>query len=297
MCRMLGMVSNIETYLNFSCGILAAILKKLCEEKGECHENGCGFAWYQRGWNVKKDDKPLWESETLKPYLTYTRSIAMIIHARKATYPPYSLQGPKIDNSHPFMAELHGAKWVFAHNGRIVFNRSFVNVRHSDKILEYEGKTYRLTSYGVDSEVFFQILLHTIDEIGGEEPRSVIDSVRKVVNASIIEKFYSLNFIMGSHKYLYAFRFYNESEIKDPERFALYYMTRLGSSEAGKILHKKPNEVALYVSSEPLTAEKWIEEVKRFREGFPVENWTPLKNGEILVVPIGKPTEKIIEKI
>ena len=296
MCRMLGMVSNLETYLNFSYNVLAVILKKLCEERGECHKHGSGFAWYQNGWNVKRDDGPLWESKDLKSFITYTRSKAMIIHARKATYPQYSPQGPKVENSHPFMAELRGLKWVFAHNGRVLFKKNVFNLRFSERILEYRGKIYKLISYGVDSEIFFRILLHTVDEIGGEEPRNVIDALRKTISEEIIEKFYSLNFIMGSHRYLYAFRFYNEEEV-EPDRYTLYYMIRRGTSEAGKILRKKLSEIDLYISSEPLTSEKWVEDIRKFKEGFPVEEWIPLKNGEILVVPIGKPTKIIIEKI
>ena len=142
MCRMLGMVSNLDTYLNFTYGILSEALRKLCEEKKVCHSHGVGFAWLSDSrWELKKDDKPLWKSTIMRDLVNYTRSKAMILHARMATYPEYSPQGLKVENTHPFLAEAMGFRWVFAQNGAIQFNETMVKIRPAEKVLEYKGRT------------------------------------------------------------------------------------------------------------------------------------------------------------
>lgn len=289
MCRMLGLVSNLETYLGASYDILIKVLRKLCE-MGDCHGDGSGFAWYDArgGWNVKKTDKPLWESKELSSFIAYTRSTAMIVHARKSSYPVNSLLGLKVNNSHPFSAELWGIRWVFAHNGVIDFRSGAFRLSIEDRILEYRGRAYKLESYGVDSEIFFRILLHTIEELGGEEPKNVLAALRRLLTSDIFRKIHALNFIMGSNKYLYAFRFCDE-RYAEAGKYTLYYLKRTGLSETGRVFIRRPNETNFIVSSEPLTTSKWIDTAREVKREIPVEEWTPMENGEVLIIPIGKP--------
>ena len=294
---MLGMISNYETYLNFTFEALGSVLRRLCEESGECHEHGCGFAWYQQGWQIRKDKSPLWESSELRQLINWTRSRAMIIHARKATYPVYAPQGRRPENAHPFLEELIGFRWVFAHNGFIRFNRARVRVRPQDRLLEYRGRAIPLSSYGVDSEVFFKILIHELRDYGGEEPLNVLHVLDHIMNSDIILDFHSLNFVMGSHRYLYALRYYNEDCEECAEKYTLYYMIRRGNSPAGKLLKKRMDEVALFVCSEPITGPRWIEEVRKIRKEFPEEEWRPIDNMTLLMVPIGRPQDYRIERL
>jgi len=298
LCRLLGMTSNFDTYLNFTFEILSNILKKLCNEKGICHRHGCGIAWVQTGrWEFKRDENPLWESAELKKLINWTRTKAMIIHARMSTYPEYSLQGPKLDNAHPFVDEIIGFRWVFIQNGYVKFDRTRVRVRPQDKILEYRGRVFALSSYGVDSEVFFKIFMHELREYGGEEPRNVINTLEHLLSSGTITDYHSLNFIMGSHRYLYAFRYYNEEREEYEQKYTLYYMKRTGLSPAGKILKKRSNEIMTFISSEPITGPEWIDVVRTIRKDFPVEGWIPIKNRQMITVPIGKPDQIHIEQI
>ncbi|MCR8471318.1 MAG: class II glutamine amidotransferase [Crenarchaeota archaeon] len=296
MCKMLGLVSNLETYIGPSYEILVRILRQLCEG-GDCHGDGSGFAWYgANGWDVKKTEKPLWESKELGSFIAYTRSVAMIIHARRSSYPAISLQGPRVDNSHPFLAELFGFKWVFAHNGAVDFRDDLYRLSVKDKVLEYRGRVYKLESYGIDSEIFFRILLHTIEELGEEEPKSVPAALRRMLTSDMFRRIHALNFIMGSNKYLYAFRFCDE-RYAEAGKYSLYYLKRTGLSEAGRILLRRPNEVNLIISSEPFTSDKWIGVAREIKKDLPTEDWIPLENGEILIVPIGKPDKATKEAV
>lgn len=292
------MVSNYETYLNFTFEILSGILRTLCKETGECHEHGAGFAWYQRGkWGAKRVGKPLWESPELRQLINWTRSRAMILHARRATYPQYSLQGPKDENSHPYVGELMGFRWVLAHNGFIKFNRSRIRIRPQEKILEYRGSEHILSSYGIDSEIFFKIFLYELRDFGGEEPLNVIHVLENIIKSELIEDFHSFNMIIGSHRYVYALRYYNEDYEGMAEKYTMFYLIRSGSSEAGRALRKKSDEIDFFICSEPLTDKKWVAEVRNVREGFPEEKWEELKNKQIIAIPIANPQNYKIETI
>ena len=102
---------------------------------------------------------------------------------------------------------------------------------------------------------------------------------------------------MGSHRYIYAFRYYNEEYKEYEQKYTLYYMMRTGKSVIGKLLKMKLDGVAMFIASEPITSGKWLEEVRKLRDNFPEEKWTLLKNREILYVQIGRPQEYGVEKV
>ena len=74
------------------------------------------------------------------------RSENIVAHIRKATQGRVALE-----NTHPFVRELWGRYWVFAHNGTIK-DQAFLRARTSPARLgELRGET--------DSELFFAFLL------------------------------------------------------------------------------------------------------------------------------------------
>jgi glutamine amidotransferase len=78
------------------------------------HVDGWGVAFYEDvACRLFIDDKPACQSpmaDFLKRYPFKSRNV--IAHIRKAT------QGAaRLENCHPFMRELRGQQWVFAHNG------------------------------------------------------------------------------------------------------------------------------------------------------------------------------------
>jgi len=83
------------------------------------HADGWGIAYYdEKAWRLFVDDKPAAQSPManfLKHHPIKSRNV--IAHVRKATKGDTS-----VENCHPFMRELRGEQWVFAHNGDLDLN-------------------------------------------------------------------------------------------------------------------------------------------------------------------------------
>lgn len=109
MCQLLALSCAEPTDVSFSLTGFAA--------RGgltDHHVDGWGVAFYEdRACRVFVDEKPAYRSpvaEFLKSYPIKSRNV--VAHIRKATQ-----GGARVENCHPFMRELRGQQWVFAHNG------------------------------------------------------------------------------------------------------------------------------------------------------------------------------------
>lgn len=109
MCQLLGMNCATPTDITFSFTGFAA-------RGGETdhHADGFGIAFYEnRGSRCFLDNAPCCQSpvaDLIKRYPIKSRNV--IAHIRKAT------QGAlELENCHPFIRELWGRHWLFAHNG------------------------------------------------------------------------------------------------------------------------------------------------------------------------------------
>jgi glutamine amidotransferase len=82
----------------------------------DVHRDGWGIAFFEgRGVRVFLDPQPSCESPVAELVRHYPiRSLNVIAHIRKATQGPVGLE-----NTHPFMRELWGRYWIFAHNGNL----------------------------------------------------------------------------------------------------------------------------------------------------------------------------------
>ena len=111
MCELLGMNCNVPTDIRFS-------FSGLIERGGRTGppSDGWGIAFYEdRGCRAFHDPHPGCESEIAALVRSHAvKSKNVICHIRKATNGRVSLE-----NTHPFMRELWGRSWVFAHNGRL----------------------------------------------------------------------------------------------------------------------------------------------------------------------------------
>lgn len=109
MCELLGMNCNVPTDLCFSFTGFQA--------RGGgtgVHGDGWGIAFFEgRGVRLFLDPQASCGSPVAEFVRHYPiRSVNAIAHIRKAT------QGPTgLENTHPFMRELWGRYWIFAHNG------------------------------------------------------------------------------------------------------------------------------------------------------------------------------------
>jgi glutamine amidotransferase len=109
MCQLLGMNCNVPTDVMFS-------FTGFAERGGRTdhHADGWGIAFFEgAGLRHFVDHQPACESpvaELIRHYPIKSRNV--IAHIRKATQGEVSLE-----NCHPFVRELWGRYWVFAHNG------------------------------------------------------------------------------------------------------------------------------------------------------------------------------------
>ena len=134
MCELLGMNCNVPTDICFSFTGFQA--------RGgvtNVHRDGWGIAFFEgRGVRVFVDPKPSCESPVAELVRRYPiRSLNVIAHIRKATQGTVSLE-----NTHPFMRELWGRYWIFAHNGHLdgyapALNGSFLPVGQTDSELVF----------------------------------------------------------------------------------------------------------------------------------------------------------------
>jgi glutamine amidotransferase len=112
MCQLLGMNCNVPTDICFSFAGFQA--------RGggtDVHGDGWGIAFFEgRGVRLFLDPQPSCQSPVAELVRHYPiRSLNVVAHIRKAT------QGPTgLENTHPFMRELWGRYWIFAHNGDLV---------------------------------------------------------------------------------------------------------------------------------------------------------------------------------
>lgn len=111
MCQLLGMNCNTPTDIVFS-------FEGFRRRAGltDSHSDGFGISFFEgKGIRVFRDNRPAHSSpiaDCVKQY--HIKSLNVIAHIRKAT------QGEvNIENTHPFIRELWGQNWVFAHNGNL----------------------------------------------------------------------------------------------------------------------------------------------------------------------------------
>ena len=111
MCELLAMSANVPTDIRFSFSALS--------QRGGvtgAHTDGWGISFYeQNGCRSLHDPNPSAHSELAKFLKAYPiKSRLVIAHVRKANRGRVALE-----NTHPFLRELWGRNWSFAHNGQL----------------------------------------------------------------------------------------------------------------------------------------------------------------------------------
>ncbi len=156
MCQLLGMNCNTPTDIGFS---FAGF-----RQRGgltDHHEDGFGIAFFEKnpqedgvGLRQFHDDKPSFSSPIADLVNNYPiRAMNVIAHIRKATQGENSLS-----NTHPFVREVWGEQWAFAHNGQM--SQSFV--KRTQRLM-VNGNAEHYTPVGTtDSELAFCYLLNRL---------------------------------------------------------------------------------------------------------------------------------------
>ena len=187
MCQLLGMNCNVPTDICFSFEGFSA--------RGgatDHHRDGWGIAFFEgAGCRLLIDSKPTIESpiaELVKRYPIH--SMHVIAHIRKAT------QGAvRLENCHPFMRELWGRYWIFAHNG---------DLRDFDPALGGLRDLYQPVG-STDSEQAFCYLLQSLRErfpAGSPPPPVLYDALRELTGQLAAHGVF--NFLLSNGEYLFA---------------------------------------------------------------------------------------------
>jgi len=111
MCELLGMNANVPTDICFS---FSGLIRRSKATDG--HKDGWGVAFYEdKGVRIFLDPNAALDSKLARLVKSYPiKSQNVISHIRRANSGEVSLA-----NTHPFVRELWGFNWVFAHNGQI----------------------------------------------------------------------------------------------------------------------------------------------------------------------------------
>lgn len=183
MCQLLGMNCNTPTDIVFS-------FEGFRRRGGltDHHADGFGIAFFEgKGVRMFHDDKPSASSPVADLINAYQiKSKNVIAHIRKATQGEISLA-----NTHPFVRELWGKYWVFAHNGNLENFKT-----ESGQFFNAVGDT--------DSEQAFCFLLENLRQKYSKEPeeKQLFDEIQRLTK--IIRSHGTFNFILSNGENMLA---------------------------------------------------------------------------------------------
>ncbi|KGQ27039.1 glutamine amidotransferase [Gallibacterium anatis CCM5995] len=257
MCQLLGMNCNTPTDIVFS-------FEGFRRRAGitDCHSDGFGIAFFEgKGVRVFRDDKPCSSSpiaDCVKQY--HIKSLNVIAHIRKATQGNVNLE-----NTHPFMREIWGENWVFAHNGNLTTLPDL-----SDCRAQPIGTT--------DSEAAFCYMTEFLKRRYLRKPSEdeIFDAVYEV--SQELSKLGTFNFILSNGQFMIAYC-----------STFLHYLTR--KAPFGKAFrvdddgfidfndYAKPGDKVTIISTQPLTKN---------------EHWTKMAHGGFVMFKDGEKVKEIV---
>ena len=253
MCQLLAMNCNVPTDIVFS-------FTGFAHRGGrtDTHHDGWGIAFFE-GAGVRHFvdhqaavDSPI--AELIKRYPI--KSLNVIAHIRKATQGQVALE-----NCHPFVREMWGRYWVFAHNGDL---KDFQP--HLDGPYRPVGNT--------DSELAFCFLLQELRKRFGDrlpERAQLADAIAELV--AYIARHGTFNMMLSDGTALYA---HCSTKLCYVVRRYPFDTARLADEDLSVDFSQvtTPNDrVAIIVTTPLTTNEHWTEfapgELKVFIDGLP----------------------------
>ncbi len=251
MCELLGMSANVPTDICFS-------FAGLMQRGGATgpHSDGWGISFYEdKGCRTFKDSLPACESRIAKLVESYPiKSRVVIGHIRRA-----NRGAVKLENTHPFIREMWGRHWTFAHNGQLSGYRRL--------------DTVDFTPIGnTDSERAFCWLMAQLKDRYRKRPSNVRASFRFVGKlCHRLRRLGVFNMLLTDGEYLMAYCCNK-----------LYYITRCAPFGRATLKDRDwnidfaqkttPKDVVTIIATQPLTVdEHWQEmtpgEFRVFRAG------------------------------
>ena len=183
MCQLLGMNCNTPTDIVFS-------FEGFRRRGGltDHHADGFGIGFFEgKGVRLFHDDKPSADSPVADLVKAYQiKSENVIAHIRKATQGQTSLA-----NTHPFIREMWGEYWLFAHNG------------HLKNFFPTQGGFYRAVG-NTDSERAFCYILEQLRNRFPERPDEAALFAALAELTAEIRQYGLFNFMLSNGDYLFA---------------------------------------------------------------------------------------------
>lgn len=261
MCQLLGMNCATPTDITFS-------FRGFSQRAGitSDHSDGFGIAFFEdKACRLFVDNQSAVESpiaEFVRNYPIKSRNV--IAHIRKATQGKITLE-----NSHPFIRELWGRQWIFAHNGDL-----------HDFHPRLSGQ---FTPVGnTDSELAFCYLLeHLVQKFGYVEP-SVQDVFHALEEISpTIAEHGTFNFCLSNGQALYS---YATTKLHWIVREYPFQPARLIDIDVEVDFSQvtTPEDRVAVITTEPLTDN---------------EAWFAYTPGEMILFQDGKPTLRSITHV
>ena len=254
MCQLLGMNCNVPTDICFS-------FRGFHQRGGRTgdHADGFGVAFFEGpGCRMFVDARPAVNSPVAELIANYPiRSQNVIAHIRKATKGEVALV-----NTHPFMRELWGRYWIFAHNGTLEnFNPEF-------------GNHYRPVGT-TDSEQAFCYLLDTLRlrYTEGQPPIAELYGTLATLSAEIA-RHGRFNYILSNGDYLFAHCTDNLTYVQRHAPFATAHLKDQDIEVDFSEVTTPMDRIAV-IATEPLTDnETWVTfapgQLLAFQDGAPI---------------------------
>ncbi|MBE2263985.1 MAG: class II glutamine amidotransferase [Burkholderiaceae bacterium] len=252
MCQLLGMNCNTPTDATFS-------FKGFAQRGGRTdhHGDGWGIAFFEgRGVRLFIDRESACDSPVAELIASYPiKSRNVISHIRKATHGTVTLE-----NCHPFVRELWGRYWVFAHNGDL---KNFAPRLHAG--FRPVGDT--------DSEQAFCWLMQELAKSHASVPsvQELTLTLRELV--PFISRHGTFNFLLSNGQALWAHATTHLHYLVRQHPFAKATLSDEDLS-VNFAEHAAVGDRVAVVVTTPLTTD---------------EVWTPLASGEMKVFVEGEP--------
>lgn len=253
MCQLLGMNCNIPTDICFS-------FEGFCARGGRTdeHSDGWGIAFFEGpGCRLFLDAKASVDSAIARFVRSYAiHSTNVIAHIRKATQGPVALE-----NTQPFLREMWGRYWIFAHNGDL-------------KDCPPPAAGFYRPVGTTDSENAFCLILERLRRSFPETPPSLsalVGSLREV-SAEVAGKG-TFNYVLSNGEFLFA---HCSTELSYILRRAPFATAHLIDEDLTVDFREvtAPNDKVAVIATTPLTDN---------------ERWTPVRPGELMVFRDGEP--------
>ena len=252
MCQLLGMNCNTPTDVTFS---FAGFAQR--GGRTDHHADGWGIAFFEdRGVRQFIDPTAACDSPVAELIRRYPiKSKLVISHIRKATVGEVKLQ-----NCHPFVRELWGRYWVFAHNGDL-----------KDYAPRLHGQFRPVGS--TDSEQAFCWLMQELAKAHASVPpvQELTATLRELVPQ--VARHGTFNMLLSNGEALWA---HGSTKLCYIVRQHPFASARLADEDLAVNFaeHTTPQDRVAVVATTPLTRD---------------EQWTPFAPGELKVFVDGAP--------